>query len=71
MAWPLDQVLYQDSFGLEAWEVLPAFGADHHPVVAGLCLEPGLAPRQAAPAVGSGDIAAADRAIRAADLMPQ
>lgn len=69
MSWPLDQVLFQDSFGLAAWDVLPAFGSDHLPVMAELCLQPDLAARQSAPALLAGDVDAAQAALRAAKTM--
>lgn len=48
-SWPLDYVLYQDAFGLLQFGRLPAVGSDHHPVIAHLCLEPGMAERQDVP----------------------
>lgn len=69
MAWPLDHVLYQERFGLEAWQVLPAFGSDHHPVLVNLCLDSELAAIQSAPLAHPGDVAAAEHIIRAADLL--
>lgn len=69
MAWPLDQVLYQDSLGLAGWDVLPAFGSDHHPVLAELCLDAALAERQEAPAPEPGDLEAAERTMDAARLL--
>ena len=38
MKWPLDQILWQAGPGLLAFEVLPAVGSDHYPVMADLCL---------------------------------
>lgn len=69
MSWPLDQVLFQDSLGLAAWEVLPPFGSDHAPVFAGLCLAPGLADRQSAPPLEQGDIEEAETSVQAARAM--
>lgn len=66
ITWPLDQVLAQDAFTLEAFEILPGFGSDHRPVLAALCLEPGAATRQAAPALEPGDLEEARTAIEAA-----
>lgn len=67
VSWPLDQVLYQEQFGLLAFERLPNFGSDHYPVVADLCLAPDFADSQSAPAIEAGDLAEADTAIRAAE----
>ena len=69
MAWPIDHVLYQDSFGLAAWEVLPAFGSDHYPIRADLCLLPDLAQRQSAPPLREGDLEDAEATVRAAQEM--
>lgn len=56
VSWPLDQVLYQDRFGLIEFRRLPDFGSDHYPVLADLCHLPHLASRQAAPAIEEGDL---------------
>lgn len=69
MSWPLDHVLFQDSLGLAAWEVLPPFGSDHAPVLAGLCLAPDIAARQSAPPLEEDDIEEAERSIEAALAM--
>lgn len=69
MAWPLDHVLFQDEFALTAWKVLPAFGSDHYPVLAELCLRPDLAEAQSAPEMAEEDLAEAEAAIRAARSM--
>jgi endonuclease/exonuclease/phosphatase (EEP) superfamily protein YafD len=69
MSWPLDQVLYQDAFGLLGLEVLPAFGSDHFPVVARLCYAPGDALPQAAPPLEPDDLSQAAASIEAARAM--
>jgi endonuclease/exonuclease/phosphatase (EEP) superfamily protein YafD len=69
MSWPLDQILFQDGLTLAEWEVLPPFGSDHAPVLAGLCLAPGLAGRQSAPPLVAGDIEEAETSIEAARAM--
>ncbi|WP_349367755.1 endonuclease/exonuclease/phosphatase family protein [Salinarimonas sp.] len=66
VTWPLDQVLAQDAFALEAFEVLPDFGSDHYPVLAVLCRDPDAAARQAAPALDDGDLEEARTSIEAA-----
>ncbi|CUH18338.1 hypothetical protein JSE7799_00434 [Jannaschia seosinensis] len=69
MSWPLDQVLFEDRFALSKWLVLPSFGSDHAPVLAGLCLAPDLADRQNAPPLEAGDLEEAERSIAAARRM--
>jgi endonuclease/exonuclease/phosphatase (EEP) superfamily protein YafD len=69
MSWPLDQILFQDGITLAAWEILPPFGSDHAPVLAGLCLAPASAARQSAPALEAGDIEEAETSIEAARSM--
>lgn len=66
VSWPIDQVLHQGGFALLAFRVLPAFGSDHYPVLADLCLGQGAAAKQAAPALAAGDIEEARAAIAAA-----
>jgi endonuclease/exonuclease/phosphatase (EEP) superfamily protein YafD len=65
MSWPLDQILYQDAFGLLSFRRLPAFGSDHYPVLADLCHTPGVADRQAAPPLEEDDLEEAKEAIEA------
>lgn len=69
MSWPLDQILFQNRFGLAEWDVLRSFGSDHAPVFASLCLLPDLATRQSAPPLEAGDVEEADRSIAAARRM--
>lgn len=69
MSWPLDQVLYQNRFGLMAFERLPAFGSDHYPVLADLCHRPDIADRQSPPPLADRDMAEARAAIEAARTM--
>jgi endonuclease/exonuclease/phosphatase (EEP) superfamily protein YafD len=69
MSWPLDQILFQEEFGLLEFAVLPAFGSDHHPVMASLCHAPGRDIPQAPPAPEPGDIAEAEASIEAARSM--
>jgi hypothetical protein len=66
MSWPLDQILYQDAFGLPSFRRLPAFGSDHHPVLADLCHAPGVADRQAALPLEDDDLEEAREAIEEA-----
>jgi len=51
-------------FTLPSLQVLPAFGSDHHPLLAELCLDPAAAPRQPPPAPKPGDIEAAQATVR-------
>ncbi|WP_404381714.1 endonuclease/exonuclease/phosphatase family protein [Caenispirillum salinarum] len=37
VAWPLDYVLFQDTFALLSYELLPEVGSDHYPLYAVLC----------------------------------
>ncbi|MGI1660957.1 endonuclease/exonuclease/phosphatase family protein [Palleronia sp. KMU-117] len=69
MSWPLDQILFQDGIALVEWEVLPPFGSDHAPVLAGLCVDPGAAARQSAPTLEAGDFEEAELSIAAAREM--
>ncbi|MDG4650520.1 endonuclease/exonuclease/phosphatase family protein [Roseibacterium sp. SDUM158017] len=66
MSWPLDQILFQEEFGLLEFAVLPAFGSDHHPVMASLCNASGRDIPQAPPEPDPGDIAEAEASIEAA-----
>ena len=69
MSWPLDQILFQDGLSLAEWEVLPPFGSDHAPVLAALCVAPGLAAGQGAPALEADDMEEAETSIEAARAM--
>jgi len=40
LKWPLDQILPGPDFTLLSLQVLPAFGSDHRPLLAELCLDP-------------------------------
>lgn len=66
VSWPLDHVLYQEEFGLLGFEVLPAFGSDHLPVLANLCLSSEAAELQEPPVIESGDLREAEASIEAA-----
>lgn len=66
MSWPLDQILYQDDFGLLEFEMLSAFGSDHLPVVARLCHAPQEAPNQRTPQLWADDLSHAQESIEAA-----
>jgi endonuclease/exonuclease/phosphatase (EEP) superfamily protein YafD len=63
MRWPLDQILPGPDFTLLSLRVLPAFGSDHLPYLAELCLDPSAAPRQPPPALQQDDIGAAQAAV--------
>lgn len=65
LKWPLDQILPAPDFTLLSLHVLPAFGSDHRPYLAELCLDPAVAARQPAPALEPGDIELTQRAVRA------
>ncbi|WMS41911.1 endonuclease/exonuclease/phosphatase family protein [Acuticoccus sp. MNP-M23] len=69
MSWPLDQILYQDGFGLVGFEVLPDFGSDHFPVLARLCQVPPSSLEQTPPALRANDLAEAEAAIEAAKAL--
>lgn len=64
LKWPLDQILPGPGFTLLSLQVLPAFGSEHHPLLAELCLDPAAAPRQPPPAPKPGDIKAAQATVR-------
>jgi len=66
VSWPLDQILYQEAFGLMSFEKLPDFGSDHFPVFTRLCHAPGQAEAQEAPQPDSEDIREAETSIEAA-----
>ena len=63
MTWPLDHVLAGDEFSLVSFDALRSFQSDHRPIMATLCLEPGVAARQSAPPLRHGDL---ERAAEAA-----
>ena len=69
ISWPLDQILFQEAFGLLDFSVLPAFGSDHYPVMANLCHAPGRDNLAAAPEANPGDIAEAEASIEEARLL--
>ncbi len=69
ISWPLDQVLYQDGFGLIGFEVLPDFGSDHYPVLARLCQVPPSSLDQTAPRLRTNDLAEAEAAVEAAKAL--
>ena len=64
VSWPLDQILFERSFGLIDFDVLPAFGSDHFPVTATLCAATPSA--QAAAEVSRADLHEAQKSIEAA-----
>ncbi len=64
MKWPLDQILPGPGLTLLSLQVLPAFGSDHRPYLAELCLDPAAAPRQPPPALQPGDVEAAQAEVR-------
>lgn len=66
VSWPLDQILFQASFALMNFEVLPSFGSDHNPVVARLCHDPAARQLQQAPELQPDDLEEAEAAIAAA-----
>lgn len=49
MRWALDHVFVSSQWKLVAFERLPAFGSDHFPLYAELCLEPAAAAEQGEP----------------------
>lgn len=65
-SWPLDHVLFEDSFGVVGFRTLRSFGSDHYPVLAELCHAPSVAREQSAPPVEADDLQEADAAIQAA-----
>lgn len=64
LKWPLDQILPGSRFTLLSLQVLPAFGSDHRPYLAELCLDPAMATRQPPPAPQPGDVEAAQATVR-------
>ncbi len=63
LKWPLDQILPGPGFTLLSLQVLPAFGSDHRPLLAELCLDHAAAPRQPPPAPQPGHIEAAQATV--------
>ena len=61
---PLDYILFQDRIALRTFEVLPAFGSDHYPILGVLCLAPEVAALQSAPPVAPNDLQEALTAIQ-------
>ena len=62
--WPLDQILSGPGLTLLALQVLPAFGSDHQPLLADLCVGPMTGMSQAAPALRQDDLAFARASAR-------
>ncbi len=56
ISWPLDQILFQDSFTLGDFAVLPDFGSDHFPVMAELCYRPDRSGAESAPELQPDDL---------------
>ncbi len=63
LKWPLDQILPGPEFTLAALRVLPAFGSDHKPLLADLCLTPNTAARPARGAATAEDLAEARETV--------
>lgn len=59
MRWPLDHVFFSEHFRLVSMRRLGYSGSDHFPVHIVVCLEPGAAAEQDAPAADGGDLAEA------------
>ncbi len=49
LRWPLDHIFVSEHFTLVAMSRLPAFGSDHFPILATLCLRPSRADEHDAP----------------------
>ncbi|HEX2944071.1 MAG TPA: endonuclease/exonuclease/phosphatase family protein, partial [Rhodopila sp.] len=64
LKWPLDQILPGPDFTLLSLQVLPAFGSDHHPYLAELCLDPAAAARQPPPRLQPDDMQAAQNTVQ-------
>nr|WP_299245879.1 endonuclease/exonuclease/phosphatase family protein [uncultured Halomonas sp.] len=71
IAWPLDQVIFQDGLGLMNFERMPEFGSDHYPMLAELCHRPELASQQAAPMLAEDDLREAKATIERAEVQKQ
>lgn len=63
LKWPLDQILPGPDFTLLSLKVLPAFGSDHHPYLAVLCLDPAAGARQSPLPMQPGDLQMARKAV--------
>ncbi|HQT77505.1 MAG: hypothetical protein B7Z80_10875 [Rhodospirillales bacterium 20-64-7] len=63
LKWPLDQILPGPAFTLLSLRVLPAFGSDHHPYLAELCLDPAAAAHQPPPGLQPNDLQAAGKTV--------
>lgn len=66
MAWPLDQMLYQQPLRVLDLERLPAFGSDHYPILARFCTASQSGSLRRPPAEESGDMTEARASLRAA-----
>ncbi|MGB7757949.1 MAG: endonuclease/exonuclease/phosphatase family protein [Salinisphaera sp.] len=66
MAWPLDQMLYQQPLRLLELRRLPAFGSDHYPMLARFCTAPQPGSVQRPPAEQPGDRSETETALAAA-----
>lgn len=62
--WPLDHILPGPGLEVASYRVLPAFGSDHHPLLADLCLAPGLRGEAALPPADAADLQAAREAVQ-------
>ena len=63
LKWPLDQILPGPRITLLSLHVLPAFGSDHQPYLAELCLDQAAASRQPPPALEPDDVETAQAAV--------
>lgn len=66
LRWPLDHILTGPEFQVLSLRVLPAFGSDHQPYLAEICLDPaapGQPPSARPPALRADDLAAAHAAV--------
>jgi len=63
MRWPLDQILHGPGLDVLSFERLPAFGSDHFPILARLCVREG---QQTPPPLRDGDLERADAIVAAA-----
>lgn len=65
LKWPLDHILPGPRFELLSLRVLPAFGSDHFPYMAELCLKPAGVQQQQPPALHPDDVQTAQQSIQA------
>lgn len=65
LKWPLDQILPGSGFTLLSLKVLPAFGSDHRPYLAELCLNPSEASQQRPPPLRPDDVRTAQQSVQA------